>query len=360
MLSILVLAAVKGGFDQKTLNVSAAASLKEAFTVIARRYEAAHPDVSVKLNFAGTQTLAAQIAQGAPADVFASASMSNLREVDFDPGSLRNFVQNRLEIALRKGLPGSLSIKDLPRIENIVIAAPAVPAGHYAEEFLKAAAKVYGAQWEKGVRSHIVSREVDVKAVLSKVQLGEADAGIVYVSDVVASHGQVGVIPIPDDLNQIAVCPAVVLRHAQNRDDAKHFIKFLVSPESQRILETSGFISPTRPVGQLTYSVGVNNIFRLPLPFPTKYPRVSVEAADEEKVLRKYQGVLVVSLPGMSKKGVSATFRGADGYSQTVSAAELKSRKAVVVRNADGNYQLIVPGLKPSVWVNWLRIIEVR
>jgi molybdate transport system substrate-binding protein len=192
----IVLGMLIGSLD-RTLNVFAAASLREAFTSLSRRYESTRPGLKIRLNFAGSQTLAAQIKHGAPADVFASASAKNLNDVAYDRATYRVFVCNTLTLAVRKGLRGVNSLADLSRVRNLVVADPAVPVGRYTELFLSKAAKVYGTAWLKSVRSHIVSRETDVKAVLAKVRLGEGDAGIVYSSDVATSRGAVREIPIP-------------------------------------------------------------------------------------------------------------------------------------------------------------------
>jgi len=353
---LLSVAAFASLLQHKTLNVYAAASLKEAFTVIGRGFEAANPGVHVSLNFAGSQTLAAQIKQGALADVFASASAKNLNDTAYEKASLRIFAKNRLEIAVRRGLRNVTNLNQVASLLNLVVADPAVPVGRYTDAFLTKAGAFYGSLWLRTFKYHIVSREQDVKAVLTKVQLGEGDAGVVYASDVATAKGKVTGIDIPDSLNQIAEYPITTLTFAEDKDDAKRFIKYVLSPESERVLEASGFVSPTRPVHSLTLVSGTHSV-EIPLPLVGKYPAATVEAADDQKKTAKYRGVLVSGLPGI--KGL-VTFIGGDGYSQTVSASELKTRKAVLVRNPDGNYQLIVPGLKPSVWVNWLRRIEVR
>jgi len=362
---VAVLAVSTAILQARTLNVFAAASLKEAFTQISRDYESAHPGLTIRLSFAGSQTLAAQINQGAPADVFASAAERNLDDIQFDKGSHRLFVKNKLEIAVRLGLPGVRSVRDLSRVRNLVVADPAVPVGSYTDAFFNRAAGAYGSAWLAKIRAHIVSREQDVKAVLAKVELGEADAGIVYVSDAATAKGKVVAVPIPESQNQMVSYPVAIPSESKNKDDAKHFIKFLLSGESQRIFEHTGFVSQTRPTALLVVVKRLPGdrvrfpIERVPLPLPAKYPSTTVEAVDEQKRSIQFNGVLAASLPWVSDSS-TATFIGADGYSQTISTAELKSRKAVLVRGSDGNYQLIVPGLKPSVWVNWLRRIELR
>ena len=246
---IVALAIPSGGAPARTLNVFAAASLKEAFTVVARDYEREHPEVRVRLNFAGSQTLAAQIRHGAPADVFASASAKNLDEVDYDRSSHRIFALNRLEVVLRKGLVGVRSIADLPKVRNLVIADPAVPVGRYTQTFFAEAAAVHGKRWRAAVEWKVASREVDVKAVLAKVRLGEADAGVVYVSDVKSAGSAVGRIPIPDALNVTAEYPIAIPTFAENRDDAKGFVRFVLQPKAQRTLARSGFLPVTMATG---------------------------------------------------------------------------------------------------------------
>jgi molybdate transport system substrate-binding protein len=247
MLAIFLVPLLRLQAGQRTLNVFAAASLKEALTSIAHDFEIGHPSITVKLNFAGSQTLAAQINQGAPADVFASAAVKNLKDIHFSKSSYRVFASNKLDIALRKGLTGITSLADLDKVQNFVVADPSVPVGAYTYAFFKRAATKYGSQWVDTIYSHIVSREADVKAVLAKVNLGEADAGVVYVSDIKGDHGQVIELPIPDSFNQVAKYPVAIPRDAQDPQDAILFIKFLLEPSSQRTLEQRGFISVVQP-----------------------------------------------------------------------------------------------------------------
>jgi molybdate transport system substrate-binding protein len=355
MLALLIPAVM---VQTTTLNVFAAASLKESLTTISRAYEKLHPGITIKLNFAGSQTLAAQINNGSPADVFASAAAKNLNDVAYDKSSYRVFALNRLEIAVRKGLRGLATVRDLANVPNLVVAAPAVPAGRYAQSFLTKAGKLYGIAWLRSVESHIVSREVDVKSVLAKVRLGEADAGIVYVSDVRSARGQVGEVPIPDALNEIAEYPVAIPSGSTNRDAAKHFIKSLLSADAQRRFVQDGFTSITTPVSSLT-RVANGKTTKISLPLPAKFSKIAVRAVDERKQPQTYTGVLasiVAAAPAASR----VTFVGADSYSQTFTSQDLHARRAVLIRHADGNYQLIVPGLKPSAWVDWLRRIEVR
>ncbi|HYL08936.1 MAG TPA: molybdate ABC transporter substrate-binding protein [Candidatus Udaeobacter sp.] len=212
------------------LTIFAAASLQPPFDKVARQ-----TGVDATFNYAGTQTLTAQLTQGAQADVFASADTAHMKTVQ-DAGLLDGtsqiFAHNRLEIAVAKGNPKHIqSLADLARSGLVVVLAdPSVPAGKYAEQALAKA----------GVKVSPASLELQVTAVLNKVALGEADAGIVYVSDVVTS-GKVDGVPIPDNQNVIADYPVAVLAGAQDKPAARAFIGFLLTPKGQTILEQAGF-----------------------------------------------------------------------------------------------------------------------
>ena len=232
---LLVLPMVACGSSSGTgsspkLTVFAAASLQPAFDKMAKTFDAA-----LSFNYAGTQTLTTQLAQGAQADVFASADlphMTVLEDAGLISGSPAVFAHNRLEIAVQRGNPkGIHSLADLARASLVVVLAdPSVPAGKYAQQAL-AKAKI---------AVHPASLELQVTGVLSKVALGEADAGIVYVSDVVTS-GKVDGVAIPDDQNVIADYPIAALKNAQSRGGATDFITFVLSPAGQSILFAAGF-----------------------------------------------------------------------------------------------------------------------
>lgn len=238
-----------------TLTVFAAASLTEAFTELGRQFEAGHPGLKTVFNFAGSQQLAHQIAQGAPVDVFASA---NSRQLDaaiesgrIVSGTQKTFVNNRLIVLYPKDNPADLNeLKDLARPGlRLVLAAKEVPAGQYALDFLdKAAADAaYGGAFKDGVLKNVVSYEENVRSVLSKVVLGEADAGIVYTSDIgQADAGQVGRIDIPDRLNVLAAYPIAVVADSPHPDLAIAWIEWVLSSQGQAILSQYGFI----PAGQ--------------------------------------------------------------------------------------------------------------
>ncbi|MFM8319307.1 MAG: molybdate ABC transporter substrate-binding protein [Chloroflexota bacterium] len=233
------------------LNVFAAASLTEAFGELGPLFEAAHPGVTVVFNFAGSQQLAQQINEGAPADVFASASQKPLQAVISAGGILTGtqqiFARNRLVVIFPKDNPSKLAqLRDLagPGLK-LVLAAKEVPVGQYALDFLdKAAADpALGATFKDGVLGNVVSYEDNVKAVVAKVALGEADAGIVYTTDILgANAAQLAWIEIPDALNVIAAYPIAALAASRSPDLAQAFIDLVLSPQGQAVLASDNFM----------------------------------------------------------------------------------------------------------------------
>jgi molybdate transport system substrate-binding protein len=236
------------------LNVFAAVSLTEAFQTLGKSFEAAHPSVHVRFNFGGSQQLVQQIVQGAKADIFASANMKQMKVAAtsgmIDTTSIRTFARNRLVIVLPKENPVHLNeLRDLtmPKIK-IVLADSSVPVGQYALQVLDhcSTAKELGTTFKAEVLKNVVSYEENVRAVLSKVQLGECDAGIVYTSDIVhdTAH-QVGRIEIPDRVNAIAEYPIGVVRKAASNALSVEFITYILSEEGKRVFSTFGFIEMT-------------------------------------------------------------------------------------------------------------------
>lgn len=224
------------GASSMQLHVFAAASLTDAFTKIANEFMVAHPDVKVVTSFAGSQDLVAQLQQGAPADVLATAdelTMNDVRQLVTTP---QPFASNRLQIVVAPGNPMHIrGLSDLSRSAlKVVLCDPAVPAGAYAAEALKAA----------GVTVRPVSLEDNVKGVITKVSLGEADAGIVYVTDVKAAGSSVSGVDIPVSQNEIALYPLAQVRTSQHAQAAKEFIDMVMSPQGQRILRGDGFLPP--------------------------------------------------------------------------------------------------------------------
>ncbi|MEQ1935315.1 MAG: molybdate ABC transporter substrate-binding protein [Fimbriimonadaceae bacterium] len=339
------------------MTVFAAASLKDSFTEIGRRYEKSHEGVRLSLNFAGSQTLAAQIVHGAPADIFASASIKNLMDSKPDTASIRTFAHNRLTLVFRKGYAGGKRVKDLSSVPKLVLADPSVPAGRYAEELLNSAAKLFGRAWRTSVERRIVSRELDVRSVLTKVRLGEADGGIVYVSDAISAKGLVQAASIPASINPPVKYPIGLTASSTNKDAAKGFLKFIFTPEAQTILERNGFISPIRPVTKIEIVRGAKTR-NVVVPFPPSLHLVSIEVLGHDDKPESARGVSVASAIGSHKGTVK--FIAADDYAQTFPAKDLISGRAVLVRENDGNYQVVVKGHPPKAWVRWIRRIELK
>lgn len=246
VLALLLSACSPKAAQARTLTVFAAASLTDAFSEIGAAFESANPGVTIALNFAGSQALRTQIEQGAAADVFASA---NTREMDalvtgdfVAAGSPQVFLTNQLIVVMPAANPAGLtSLNDLSRPGlKIVLAAAEVPVGKYALQVLDTLDAALGAGYKDQVLANVVSYENDVKQVVAKVQLGEADAGIVYSSDAVAAPG-LQKIEIPAAYNVIAKYPMAALSKAADPELAQAFISFVLSPDGQSILKKWGF-----------------------------------------------------------------------------------------------------------------------
>ncbi len=240
-----------GAGETITLNVFAAASLTDAFGEIGEAFSAANPGTEVVFNFAGSNQLATQIGQGAPADLFASANGTQMiAAIDSGriiSGTQRTFVRNRLVVITPSDNPAGLTtLQDLatPGVK-IVFAAAEVPVGQYTQTFLdKADADgALGADYKAAVIANVVSYEANVRAVLTKVTLGEADAGVVYTSDVGAATEKVIQIEIPDALNTIASYPIAPVADSAHPAMAQHFMDYLLGTEGQQLLARHGFIS---------------------------------------------------------------------------------------------------------------------
>ena len=237
-----------------TLTIFAAASLTDAFAALAEVYEANSPHIDVVFNFAGSNQLATQIDQGAPVDVFASANREQMENAvaggRIDADTPRVFVTNRLVLAYPQENPAGISaLSDLALPDTlIVLAAEEVPVGRYSLQFLdKAAADpAFGSNFKQGVLDNVVSYEENVRAVLNKVSLGEADAGIVYLSDLVGVEG-VSYLEIPDTLNSIAEYPIAALNDSENAAAAAAFIDLVIGAEGQAILAEYGFGPASAP-----------------------------------------------------------------------------------------------------------------
>jgi molybdate transport system substrate-binding protein len=218
------------------IKVFAAASLTTAFAKIGRDFTAANPNTKVTFNFAGSQALATQIQQSAPADVFASADTTNMSKVSTLVSTPQNFASNLLQIVVAKGNPkGIKTLSDLSnRSTKVVLAAPDVPAGRYAGQALDA----------QHVIVKPVSLEDNVKAVVTKVSLGEADAGIVYVTDVTDGGDKVEGVDIPARQNVAATYPIATVKASTHQSQAQAFVDMVRSDQGQQVLKSFGFLPP--------------------------------------------------------------------------------------------------------------------
>ncbi|MGW0818245.1 molybdate ABC transporter substrate-binding protein [Streptomyces viridiviolaceus] len=222
-----------------TVTVFAAASLKESFTALGKEFEERHPGTEVTFNFSGSDTLAASITSGAPADVFAAASgktMKIVTDAGDTAGMPATFVRNQLEIATLPGNPDRISsLKDLTRSGlKVVLCDKTVPCGAAAQKALQSS----------GLKLTPVSYEQDVKSALTKVELNEADAAVVYKTDVKAAGDKVEGVDFPESAEAVNDYPIALLRDAPNADAAKAFIDLVKSAEGQKVLTEAGFRKP--------------------------------------------------------------------------------------------------------------------
>jgi molybdate transport system substrate-binding protein len=240
--ALLALLAAPAALGQ-VLTVSAASSLTESFQDIGRAFEAEHDGVHVLLNFASSSSLALQIVQGAPADVFASANPAQMQKVveeGLTAGEPTTFTGNRLVIIVPDGSsmasPEGLAAPGT----KVVLAAPEVPVGNYARQSLRKMNALYGTDFAERVTANVVSEEPNVRQVAAKVQLGEADAAIVYATDAIVTDNT-RVIEIPDPVNIVASYPIAVVDGSTQQQLARSFVDFVLSTEGQALLAAHGF-----------------------------------------------------------------------------------------------------------------------
>jgi molybdate transport system substrate-binding protein len=223
-----------------TLNVFAAASLVNAFGKLKAMFQTAHPGWTVNLNLAGSDQLAAQIEQGAPCDVFAAASPRFPEQLQSEGklGATSNFATNTLVLVTPKSNPAHVnSVADLKKGAKLVVADPAVPLGTYTETVL-------GNLGINDSQLHIVSKEQDAEAVLSKITLGEADAGFVYVTDALSQTGKLKEIQLPASAQATAIYPIGIIKGTKNAKVAQQWIDLVTGSQGQAVLESYGFGAP--------------------------------------------------------------------------------------------------------------------
>ena len=245
-----------------TLTVLAASSLTDVFADLEQDFERTHPDIDVVVSTAGSQVLRLQIEHGAPADLFASAHARHLQALaELDAIAEQSvFAHNQLAIAVPYDNPaGVAEVADLARVDRLVLGAPEVPIGQYTEAFLELASQHLGPDFPDRVRARVVSREPNVRLVRARVALGEADAAVVYRTDLVGAFARqldaAGARPQkgPGDLCAIAIPPALsppvayhiaLLSGAEQPAEAREFLEFLASAAGLSVLRAHGFLAP--------------------------------------------------------------------------------------------------------------------
>jgi molybdate transport system substrate-binding protein len=368
----------------KTLTVFAASSLTDAFNEVKTQFEAANPGVTITYSFGASNTLATQLSQGAPADIFASANATQMNAAITAKriaGKPRTFAKNRLVLIVPVDNPAKIAtLKDLakPGIK-LVLAAKGVPVRDYTETMLGKLAKLpdYGTDYQTAFLKNVVSEEANVRQVSAKVSLGEADAGFVYRSDVTPDiSSKVTIIQIPDSVNTLATYPIAVTDNSPNADLAKQYIDYVLSPDGQKILVKWNFISSVIPALPATITLPTDGALHLtgqvlnPLKFSAddlknnytaqKADVTYVSGTDTVKAsftgvyLRDLLDAAEVNYNPDQKNDTLSLFivaTGSDGYQAVIAYAEIDPNFAnqpiLVAYAQDGNAispRLVVPG----------------
>ncbi|MEP7287338.1 MAG: molybdate ABC transporter substrate-binding protein [Chloroflexota bacterium] len=392
--------------DKKTLTIFAASSLTDAFKAFKTAFEQANPTAEIVYNFGSSSTLATQLAQGAPADIFASANakqMSVAQDAKRIAGSPRTFAKNRLVLIVPADNPAKItSIKDLAKPGvKLVIAAPNVPVRDYTDAMIAKLLKVpgYGDPYKAAFTKNVVSEEENVRQVSAKVALGEADAGLVYRSDVTPDiASKVTAIAIPDAVNTIATYPIAITDNSPNADLAQKYIDYVLSVEGQKTLVKWNFISSAIPVlpakialptdGALHIDGQVLNPLKLTVDdLKNSYTAQKVDVtylSGDKSVTASFTGVYLRDLLDAVQVNFNADVKndkislfiigtGSDGYQATIAYAELDpdfgNQPIIVAYEQDGKpiadkegaIRLIVPGDKRGGrYVSGLVSLEVR
>lgn len=371
--------------NSQTLTVFAASSLADAFTEIGDNFESAHSGVEVVFNFGSSSTLATQLSEGAPADIFASANARQMT-VASDSGRIagkpQTFAKNRLILVVPADNPANIqSLRDLANDGvKLVIAAPSVPVRDYTDAMLAKLVTdpTYGEAYQTAFMANVVSEEDNVRQVSAKVALGEADAGLVYKSDVTPDIAdQVIAIQIPDAINTLATYPIAATDNSDNPELAGEFISYVLSDEGQDILSNWGFISvriPEVPAnvtlptdGTLTVDGQILNPLVLSIDaLKTNYTPHTADVtykSGEDTVMASFIGVSLWDVLSAAQPNLNADVKndklsmfivatGSDGYQAVIAWGEIDpdfgNQPILVAFERDGETletpTLVVPG----------------
>jgi molybdate transport system substrate-binding protein len=355
--------------------VFAASSLTDAFTEAGEAFQAKNPKAKVTFNFAASSALATQINEGAPADVFASADSAQMRAVT-EKGNAADpviFVTNKPTIVVPKSGSPVEAFADLTKSGvRLVLAGPEVPIGRYAREILTNASKPgagVSEDFSDKVLENLKSNEANVRAVLAKVQLGEADAGIVYTTDAAIATDEVRLIEIPEQYNVVAQYPMAAVKEAKNSAGAKAWVDFILGTDGQALMAKYGFGKPpaeaTTATGTVTIEGAVDKQVSITADQVKAMPQKTVKATDSKGVENSYTGASlasVLALAGVKSSATQVTFTGADGYAKTVAVADLKNDPdaVLIVEESNGFLRNIIPSQPPGTWVKALAKIVVE
>jgi len=390
--------------EERTLTVFAAASLTDAFQEIAEDFEVANPGVTVELSFAGSSDLATQLVEGAPADVFASANnrqMQVVRDGDRITGAPQTFAKNRLVLVVPSDNPANIgSLRDLANQGILlVVAAEGVPVRDYTNTMLDKLAAVYGEDFRNAVIGNIVSEEENVRQVAAKVALGEADAGVVYVSDVTPDiSDEVIALPIPDTYNTLATYPIGVISDSPQSELAQAFIDYVLSDAGQDTLVAWNLISIRIPSvaanitlpsdGALHIDGQIYNPLNLTVDdLRNNYPAQTLEVtymSGEDTVTTSFTGVLLWDIISSAQVNFNSDVRNdklgffivasaSDGYQAVISWGEIDpefgnqpiliafEEGGQPITDEQGSIRLIVPGdSRGGRYVSGLVSLSVR
>jgi molybdate transport system substrate-binding protein len=376
--------------EKQSLTVLAASSLTDAFNEIGEAFKAANAGVDIAFSYGSSSTLATQLAQGAPADVFASANSKQMgvaQDAKRIAGKPRTFLKNRLILIVPAGNPANIqALRDLAnKGVKLVIAAPNVPVRDYTNTMLDklAADPAYGDAYKKSVLANVVSEEDNVRQVSAKVALGEADAGIVYRSDVTPDiSDKVKALPIPDAINTIATYPIGITNDSANPKLAQAFVDYVLSDAGQDTLVKWGFISIRIPELPATVKIEtdgklhVDGLLLNPLALTADELKQNYAAktldvtykSGEDTVKAKFTGALLWDILGVGQPNLNVDAKndklrlyilatGSDGYQSVISWGEVDpefgNQPILVAYEQDGKtlddkaggpVRLVVPG----------------